>query len=223
MDYVYLWLVIAFGAVWGLYYFLRPDLRRKLVFSSLLSFPLGLTEPIFIPGYWVPQFKAIPLGRELFLESLLFCGVLGGFCACTYQVAAGKGPFPLRRIRPALTLAAPAIFLPVYLPGGTEFYGNIAFYAGGAMLLGTAVLIGSLGREAAKPILLSGLAATLLYSPIYGAFWYSFPSLRASYQLRHFSGASVAGVPVEEFIWIFSFACYWAPMYEIWRGRFPRL
>lgn len=222
-GYVYLWLAAAFGAVWGVYFFLRRDLRRKLVFSSAASFFLGFTEPIFIPAYWIPQFKAIPLGKELFLESLLFCGVLGGFCACSYQVVAGKGLFPLRRIHPALTLAAPAVFLLVYLPGGTEVPVNIAYFSGGAMALGTGALIGALGREAARPILLTGLAATLIYGAIYSVFWAAFPSLRASYQFVNFSGLAIAAIPVEEFVWIAAFAIYWAPLYEIWRGRFPRL
>jgi len=222
-DYVYLWLVAAFGAVWGAYYFLRPDLRRKLLFSSAVSFFLGFTEPIFIPSYWIPQFKAIPLGKELFLESLLFCGVLGGFCACSWQVAARRGLFELRKIHPALTLTAPAVFLAVYLPGGTEVPVNFVYFAGGAMALGTGVLIGFLGREAAPPILLTGLAATLIYGVIYYVFWVTFPSLRASYQLVNFSGLAVATIPIEEFVWIGAFSLYWAPLYEIWRGRYPRL
>ncbi|MEK6712329.1 MAG: hypothetical protein AABZ64_17310 [Nitrospinota bacterium] len=222
-DYVYLWLVIVFGAVWGAYCFLRPDLRRKLLFSSAASFFLGFTEPLFIPGYWIPQFKAIPLGKELYLESLLFCGVLGGFCACSWQVVAGKGLFPLRKIHPALTFTAPVAFLAVYLPGGTEVPVNFAYFAGGAMMLGTGVLIGALGRETAWPILLTGLAATLIYGAIYYAFWVTFPSLPASYQFVNFSGLAIAGIPIEEFVWIFPFACCWALLYEIWRGRFPGL
>ncbi len=223
MTYVYLILFAVFGAVWAVYFLLRRDLRRKLLFSSLISLPLGLTEPIFIPGYWVPQFKVIPLGEELFLESLLFCSVLGGFAATSYQVILGKKIFRLGEIHPALTLTAPAIFLPVYLPGGTQFYGNIAFYVAGSMLAGSALLICRLGRGAVAPILLSGVVATLLYTGIYLVFWHSFPELRASYQLRHFSGVSLGGLPVEEYLWIFAFACYWAPLYEIWRSRFPRL
>jgi len=222
-DYVYLWLALAFGAVWAAYFHLRKDLRRKLLFSSGVSFFLGFTEPLFIPSYWIPKFKAIPLGNELFLESLLFCGVLGGFCACSYQAVAGKGLFLLRRVHPAWTLAAPALFLALYLPGGTEVPVNFAWFPGGAMLLGTIVLLGFLGWDAVRPILFSGLAATLIYGAIYYVFWNAFPSLRASYQLVNFSGFAIEGIPIEEFAWIFTFSMYWAPLYEIWRGRYPRL
>jgi len=174
-------LVGAFLRLWQLTA-IPPGLHYDLAATALLGNDIAFNgyRPIFIPAYWIPQFKAIPLGKELYLESLLFCGVLGGFCACSWQVAARRGLFLLRPIHPALTLIAPVLFLAVYLPGGTEVPVNFVYFAGGAMALGTGVLIGFLGREAAPPILLTGLAATLIYGVIYYVFWVTFPSLRAS-------------------------------------------
>jgi hypothetical protein len=77
--YIYLIGVVVYGLIWIVFFLMRKDLRRKLLLSSLVCAPLGVSEILFIPEYWIPKFKTIPLGDELFLESLLFCFVLGGW------------------------------------------------------------------------------------------------------------------------------------------------
>lgn len=76
MAYVYLIGTDIFTLIWIILFFIRKDLRRKMFFTSLFAAPLGISEILFIPDYWIPQFQTIPIFKELFLESILFCSMV---------------------------------------------------------------------------------------------------------------------------------------------------
>ena len=55
-SYKYAWLIwsAAFLLPWAALFVARPALRRRMVWSSVLTAPFGLTEPLFVPEYWNP-------------------------------------------------------------------------------------------------------------------------------------------------------------------------
>tara|TARA_R110002167_G_scaffold790_15_gene3469 strand:+ start:3297 stop:3521 length:225 start_codon:yes stop_codon:yes gene_type:complete len=54
MQYAYLvWSLILLG-IWGTIFAMRPRLRSKILRMSLITAPLGLSEPLFVPDYWLP-------------------------------------------------------------------------------------------------------------------------------------------------------------------------
>ena len=93
--YVYLIGSGLYFIVWLFCFIKRKDLRKKIFFMSLWAGFLGISEKAFIPAYWVPQFKTIPLYGEIFLESILFSFFLGGVVAVFYQVLFNRGLFKL--------------------------------------------------------------------------------------------------------------------------------
>jgi len=62
-----------------------------MILVSLLTAPLGLTEPFFVPAYWLP-FTLFDLARQtrFDLESLLFSFAVGGTGAILYESLWGK-------------------------------------------------------------------------------------------------------------------------------------
>ena len=52
----YVWLVwsSAFLVPWLGAYVAFPRHRKAMVWASLMTAPLGLTEPLFVPHYWNP-------------------------------------------------------------------------------------------------------------------------------------------------------------------------
>ncbi|MFA6252889.1 MAG: lycopene cyclase domain-containing protein [Patescibacteria group bacterium] len=218
MVYVYLIGSGIYAFIWLMFFIFRKDLRKKILVSSFLAAPLGISECLFIPEYWIPQFKTIPLGQELFLESILFCFFLGGVSAVAYQIFFQKNLFQCKKINPFLTLLAPVLFLSYFF---RPFDFNLMYYVCLSMLIGAFIAMIYAGAEA-KKIIYAAIVSTLIYSIFYYFLWYTYPELSASYQFNNLSGILLAGIPVEEFLWIFSFSLYWAPIYEIWRKYFVK-
>ncbi len=213
MVYVYLIGTGVYALVWILFFLIRKDLRRKMIFTSLFAAPLGISEILFIPDYWIPQFQTIPIFKELFLESILFCFFLGGVVSIIYQVSFKEKLFETKEINPYLTLIAPILFLTYFFK---IFNIHLMHYVFISMFIGSAFVLLYM-KENSKKIIYSAIMNTLLYSIFYFVLWYSFPELPASYQFQNLSGILLGGIPIEEFLWIFSFALYWTPIYEIWR------
>jgi len=52
----YVWLVwaSAFLFPWLVLFVGLPRYRRAMLWSSVFTMPMGLTEPLFVPAYWNP-------------------------------------------------------------------------------------------------------------------------------------------------------------------------
>ena len=70
--YVYLVITGLYLILWVIFFIARKDLRKKMFFMSFWVAFLGISEKVFIPSYYIPQFKVIHLFDEIFLESMLF-------------------------------------------------------------------------------------------------------------------------------------------------------
>ena len=90
-DSAYLITSVLLFFIWLLLYFLKPHSRKKMLLVSLLTAPLGLTEPLFVPSYWLP-FTLFDLARKTHfdIESLLFSFAVGGITVILYESLWGK-------------------------------------------------------------------------------------------------------------------------------------
>lgn len=71
----YVWLVwsSAFLLPWLVAYLAFPRQRNAMLWASLFTMPLGLTEPLFVPRYWNPPSLFDLAQRTGFdIESLIF-------------------------------------------------------------------------------------------------------------------------------------------------------
>ena len=85
MQYAYLiWSLILLG-IWGAIFAMRQQLRVKMLRMSLITAPLGLSEPLFVPDYWLPPTLFDLAERTGFdLESLIFAFAVGGISSSIY-------------------------------------------------------------------------------------------------------------------------------------------
>src|SRR3989339_1374939 len=72
--------------IWTLIWIVKPSVRKEMLWVSIVTAPLGLTEPMFVPEYWNPPSLFDLAARTGFdIESLIFCFAIGGIGAVLYE------------------------------------------------------------------------------------------------------------------------------------------
>ncbi|MBW2986940.1 hypothetical protein KY336_00165 [Candidatus Woesearchaeota archaeon] len=210
MEYIYeIWTVI-FAVFWIVFFVFRKDLRRKIIFSSIFAGILGLSEPLFIPSFWNPQFNSIALiPGKLYLCSLLWCFFVGGFVAVFYQVLKKKKLFKTKA-HPLLVFSAPIIFLAKFIFGLDTMHWCLI-----SMLAGAFIILLFLNKEHQKAVFFNAIFVTVIYFIVILILWYTLPALSQSYMFDKYIGFNPLGIPIEEPLFAFSFALYWCPLYDI--------
>lgn len=226
--YAYLVLSASLLVVWLILCGVRPDLRRRMLRVSLGTMLLGLTEPLFVPAYWNPP-TLLDLARRtgFDLESLLFSFAIGGIVFAAYDALAGLGPAdnlkaerydPRHRHHLAAIVTAPVVF--AVLLAVTKLNAIYAAALGfGASFVATRYFRPDLWIK----MLVGGVLFLALYFIVFAAFNLGFPGyVTAVWNLPALSRVLVAGVPLEELMFAFTFGFYWSSVYEhvAWRrGR----
>ncbi|OYV26017.1 MAG: hypothetical protein B7W98_03445, partial [Parcubacteria group bacterium 20-58-5] len=87
----YIWLIwsLILIAIWlVIYAFLGSNAERKeMLYVSLWTSLLGLTEPLFVPSYWLPPSLFSLAARTGFdIESLIFSFGIGGIAVVLYKL-----------------------------------------------------------------------------------------------------------------------------------------
>lgn len=220
--YAYLVLSAALFGVWLILYVLRGDLRREVLWVSLGTMLLGLTEPLFVPEYWNPPTLWDLARRTGFdLESLLFSFAIGGIVFSAYHVIFAAGPsesiahergHPRHRYHALAVLSAPALFgiLWALTPLNPIYDAAIALVAG---FFATLYCRPDLWSK----MLVSGVLFFLLYCALFSLTFSGY--VTAVWNLKAVSGLRLLGVPLEELMFAFTFGLYWSSMYEhlAWR------
>ncbi len=223
-HYVWLAWAAAFLVPWLILGVVRPKLRRTMVWASLSTAPLGLTEPLFVPAYWNPPSLFDLAQRTGFdIESLIFAFAIGGIAVVGYRVL-GHAP-ETRFDRSAhqaarhrwhgAALASPFIvFVAVELLPTNPIHAAIGALLAGAFAtllcrpdLWRATLIGGLLFLGQYVVFLLGLK--WLWPGYIEAVW-NLPALIAW---------RPAGLPMEELWFGFAFGMYWSSVYEHYAWR----
>lgn len=223
MDFTYAYLIasVLLLLVWLYLYWTKPKARRKMLLISLLTAPLGLTEPLFVPSYWLP-FTLFDLARRtrFDLESLLFSFAVGGITAILYGSLWGKSRKPIsvhevhqkRHQFHRLALLSPFIsFAILYLLTPLNpIYSTII-----------AMTIGAIATWYCRPDLLKAMVTgSLLFLGIYfvvfliGFVWLFPGYVESVWNLPAISGILVIGVPIEELLFAASLGAMWSSVYE---------
>ena len=144
MPYHYVWLFwsSAFLVPWVVLYFTLPNHRKVMWWSSVFMAPFGLTEPLFVPEYWLPPGLFELAARTGFdIESVIFSFAIGGIGAVLYNALTGRRLNAVsaherhhRRHRfHKFALALPFVLFPaLYFLPWNPIYAGIAAMAAGA-------------------------------------------------------------------------------------------
>lgn len=212
MVYVTLIGSAVFAIIWVSFFLWRKKLRRKILISSMFTAPLSLTNFVFVPEYWDPQYDYLSVLRVVGLGDILFCFFIGGAFTSIYQVVFNKGPFETKNICPGWVFIPPALFV-VFLIVDPKV--NVMHGVVGCLLIGSLPSLFLMGWKTTRKILLSGLMSVLVYALIFLILWHIFPELAGSYNMDALSGFTFLQTPIEEYLWIFSYAIFATPIYDI--------
>ena len=94
----YVWLTWSSGflAPWLGLFLGFPRYRRIMSWTSVLTMPFGLTEPLLVPRYWNPPSLFDLAQRTGFdFESLIFCFAIGGVGTVLYNIVTDQDLKPI--------------------------------------------------------------------------------------------------------------------------------
>lgn len=216
------WLTFSLGflVIWFIIFLLSPKFRKEMLWVSLFTMPLGLTEPIFVPEYWNPPSLFNLAARTGFdIESLIFCFAIGGIGAFIYQAffkvkyqKITKHEMHSKRHRFHLLslISAPIVFIPLFFLTKLNpiYSASIAMFIGGI----AAILC---RPDLKKKIWVSGTIFLAIYFLFFLIFTSYYPGIvYRVWNLSAISGILILGIPIEELIFAYTFGMLWSSYYE---------
>ena len=196
---------------------------------SLFTAPLGLTEPLFVPEYWNPPTLFDLAQRTGFdIESLIFCFSIGGIATVLYEMAVPVRHVPMQQDEKhdphhryhLLALASPVIvFIPLLLATSWNaiYPGILAMFVGAMATLWCR-------PDLKKKIWTGGGIFLGLYFIFFKLLDLAFPGYVEKYwTIDALSGIIVLGIPIEEYLFAFTFGLMWSSLYEhfLWQRIIP--
>jgi len=226
----YVWLVwsSAFLIPWLFAYVAFPRQRKVMLWASLFTMPLGLTEPLFVPAYWNPP-SLLDLAQKtgFDIESLIFSFAIGGIGAVLFNILTGRVPAALplvERAAPRHRLHAWALALPfIAFPLLSLLPWNPIYPAIVALALGALAAIFCRPDLASKMGLGSILFLAFYAAVLLGLKWTAPGYIERVWNLPALSSLDIAGLPIEELMFAAAFGAYWSSVYEhfTWRQLVP--
>ncbi len=200
---LFFWLVLF---VW------RKDLRRKILFLSLITVPLGVFDYLSQPSYWhPPTFFGLPVG----IEGCIFGFCIGGISAVIYEEVAKKHIRKFKKDRPSFVshLLAPlgvvGASLLLYWCVGINMMYSLPI----GLCLGLLLIV--LVRPDLKgSVMFSGLAFGIFYFLVFFVWLTIFPDAKNWWNMELYRNWAVLGVPFGEVLFGFLYGAFWGPIYE---------
>lgn len=206
--------------VWVVIYFLVPSVRKEMLKTSLWTMPLGLSEPLFVPEYWNPPSLFNLAQKTGFdIESILFSFAIGGIGAVLYSIFFPASQKPLHKLEKSksrhkihgYTLAIPVgVFLLL------AFFTNLNHIYCGTIAMFTGAISALYCRPDLKgKIIIGGILFTGLYFIYFSSLRWAYPGyVQKIWNFSNLSGTLLNGIPVEEFLFAFTFGMFWSSLYE---------
>lgn len=212
--------------IWGIIYaFLNKESKKKMLIVSLWTSLLGITEPLFVPMYWNPPSLFDLAHRTGFdIESLIFAFGIGGIAVVLYEriFHSGLKTMPLsvhvasiHQYHLWAILTAPIIFVMLALTTRLNpIYISVI-----------ALMIGGFATWYCRPDLKKKMiVSAFLFLALYFVYFLTLIVVYPGYveqvwRLNVISGILIAGIPLEELLFAFSFGFLWSSIYEHFTWR----
>jgi hypothetical protein len=167
------------------------------------------------PGYWTP-YTILDIGKitgGYSIEDIFFMFFLGGIATSIYEVVFRKKILERTnkklKKRHALLIAAIGTVIFAKLVYINDVYLLMAFN-----FIGVMVIIFQ-RPDLIKHSIFGGILTLGVYISAFLALLLIYPNLTAEiYQLKLTTGRIILDIPLEEYIYAFSFGMLWAPLYE---------
>lgn len=225
MQYVWLIWSLIILSVWGIVYYYKKDIRKEMLKMSLITFPFGLTEPLFVPEYWFPPSifdLAVKTGFDI--ESFIFSFAIGGLGTVLYSLIFKQQHVKFsnkERDHQRHKWHIFILFSPVFVFVGLSLFTNLNHIYSGII----AIFLGAIATFYCRPDLkrkvwIGGLLFMLLYFIYFGSILIIYPTyVQLYWNLDALMNIFILGIPIEELLFAFTFGMYWSGLYEhlYWR------
>ncbi len=217
MDFKYLYITwVGYTAIlWFIIYFSRKDLRKSIVFISVVFGFLGLLfEYIHLNDWWHPQtLTGTKLGFEDFLGSFFVGGIatgiyeyLTGSYYTNLNVSSGKV-----LVNNVFAISTLTLFLLLYF-----VFGLSSFYSQSVSCLYGVIFLCAFRSDLIKNAFISGLAMFIFGMISYPGLELIFPGFVRKFWFIEdkWYQTLIFGIPVEESIWWFLTGTFIGPLYK---------
>lgn len=203
---------------WLILYYRRADLRKQMIFFSILSGMMSLVGSYvwWTVDWWHPQTVT---GTRTGVEDVLIGFASGGIASAIYEEVFRLRVSKRRKqkkhglglaILILLTLSVIAILF-------WQFHSKSFWSLTIAMLIGGVLLVG-IRRDLANDALMSGVLTVIASLPFYFFIMLFSPGwIDATYD-KTLSGIRVLGIPIEEYVFYFFWGFCIGPAYAYWEG-----
>ena len=205
MRYSFLVLSLLFALPGVIAVYLRADLRPAIRRTAVLSLPFALTEFLFYPRYWEPEFlfdlvNIIGFG----VEDLLFVAGLGALCVSAYPLVFQKD---IREGSAFLSRSTAARIATLILPTAVAvvvaaLLSIPMIYAAPVIMLAGAAWIWIRRNDLILPSLIGSILVTLVYAMLSLVLMWLVPGVfQLDWNTSEFLNLFVLGIPVEELLY----------------------
>lgn len=210
---IVIWLVIYFSLG-------TKTERKEMLIVSLWTSLLGLTEPLFVPTYWLPPSLFNLAARTGFdIESLIFSFGIGGIAVVLYNLIFKSRETKIshmerhesrHRFHLWTILSAPAILILLLLTTNMNpIYSSII-----------AMIIGGFATWYCRPDLKAKMiTSAFMFLSLYFVYFLTLIAIAPGYvervwNLKAITGILILGIPIEELLFAVSFGFIWSSIYE---------
>lgn len=223
IKYKVLFACFILAIVWLIIYLSRKDLRKDMLWSSLLCAPLGLFEPVWFKYYWDPRPTLFDLtARTGFdIESILLMFLLGGLAGGVYEVLFKKKLVHSKDVDVRLSHLF-IVFLFTYVVSQFLFKIN-AIYSTYLGVFSSLIVVAIIYPKYLKIFFYGGLSFMAVYISLFIIFAIIFPGyVDQVYAIGQISQIKILFIPLEEWLFALFFGGMWAIVYPLAKGYVPR-
>jgi len=217
-KFAYLTGCLILALFWLVIFLMRKDLRKEMVFASLLGLPMGITDYFLVPVYWQPQsLFGLMEKYRVGLESFLFFFLMAGLSSVFYEFFRGRKIRKIARdkglhLLPIIAAVGFFLFLASVFPEKTVYWFILTGVFGASFII-------AFRSDLLKQALFGAFAFALFYLLVFAYVIFIFPRLVADfYNVPNLLGVFAMGVPLEEILAAFFAGAFWSIMYEFVKG-----
>jgi hypothetical protein len=224
----YFGVCIILGLVWCLIFLWHRKLHKEMLIAGLLGAAAALTDVLYIPSYWSPNF-VFPLlrlgfshnsqffGIALSLEDLLFGFFLAGIASVIYELFFNE--YPVHMPGHARHIVAFIVFVVLFLVPSYFWPEKTIYWHVLALCIGAAI-VAFQRRDLFRKVIIAGILFMCFYGLIFLLmnFLYGGILIAAHYNVADLSGYYVFGIPIEELLFPFGVGAFGSVVYEYLLG-----
>jgi hypothetical protein len=218
LDYKYVYFigVILALIVWIIFFIIRKDTRKEMLILSLIfGIPGPLAAYVHLNDLWRPITLT---GNPIGIEDFLFGFTMGGIAGVIYEVILNKKVKSKNKKSDIKLILIPVSLMFIIYFGFSLLLNLNTFISSISAFVISTIIIWIKRKDLIKDSLFSGLLFMLFAFIGYQILNVISPGFfEIFWQFKNIGKTILLNIPLEEYIWFFTFGCFFGPLYEYWK------